>query len=295
MRKASLLLVVIGLSLSSCDRIEQLARRIFTHASQEPEAVMQVGDQVLYLDHVEAVIPDGLTGQDSIDFVQSFMRQWGTTQLMYSKAIQNVNTVSEIEEMAETYRRELIVNAYQQQLVAQKIAPIPEDSLRNFYQREKKSFPLEGTIVKGIFIKMPTKTPQQAKLSQWLRSMSDEDMEKISTYCDKHALSQEIFLDNWTPYSKIAALLPNFISPDDPRLGQGTIVEQSEDFSYYLRITEMVKDGQPRPYELARGDIEYTLTNLQKQDYIKNFQEELYNQAVEEGEIKFFEKTKTQP
>ena len=257
--------------LIGCDKIKQTAEHIFTHASVEPSAVMQVEGQTLYLDHLKSVIPDGLTGQDSVEFVQNYMRQWATTQLMYSKAIQNVNTTTEIDEMAETYRRELIVNAYQQQLVVQKIAPIPEDSLRNFYEREKKHFPMEGTIIKGIFIKIPTRAPHQSKLSQWLRSMDDEDLEKISTYCDQHAVAQEMFLENWTPYNKIISLLPDYVSPDDARLQQSTLVEQSEDFSYYLRITEMVKDGQPRPYELARGDVEYTLTNRQKLEISRIF------------------------
>lgn len=294
LKRIAVILLLPGL-LTSCDKIKQTAERIFTHASVEPTAVMQVEGQTLYFDHLKGVIPDGLTGSDSIEFVQNYMRQWATTQLMYSKAIQNINTTTEIDEMAETYRRELIVNAYQQQLVAQKTAPIPEDTLRSFYQREKKHFPLEGTIVKGIFIKLPTKAPHQSKLSQWLRGMDDEDMEKISSYCDQNAVAQEIFLDNWMPYNKIIALLPDYVSPDDARLQQSTLVEQSEDFSYYLRITEMVKDGEPRPYELARADVEYTLTNRQKLEYIKHFQDELYRQAVENGEVKLLNESKEQP
>ena len=154
---------------------------------------------------------------------------------------------------------------------------------------------MEGTIIKGIFIKIPTRAPHQSKLSQWLRGMDDEDLEKISTYCDQHAVTQEMFLENWTPYNKIIQLLPDYVSPDDARLQQSTLVEQSEDFSYYLRITEMVKDGQPRPYELARGDVEYTLTNRQKLEYIKNFQDELYRQALQNGEIKLLNESGKQP
>lgn len=292
MRRYLLSLLPLLLLLTGCDKARQLAGRVFTHSSAtNNDIVMQVGDETLYADYLKAIIPDGLTGQDSADFARDYMRQWATTQLMYSKAIQNLDATEEIDEMAETYRRELIVNAYQQQLVAQKTSPIPEDSLIAFYEREKKQFPLEETLVKGVFIKVPTKAPKQAQLSKWLKTMSDDDLESISKYCGEHAVFQEMFMEHWMPYGKIADFLPDRVEPGDPRLAGGTLVEQSEDFSYYLRLTETLKAGEPRPYELARGDILYLMTERQKLAYIKEFQKEIYRQAVKKGDVRISGKT----
>ena len=98
---------------------------------------------------------------------------------MYKKALRNIGNKKSIDQQAELYRKELIINQYQQQLIAEKLSDIPEDSLLAYYEKNKELFPLEAPVIKGIFIQLPTTSSDQADLKKWLSNTTDENLENI--------------------------------------------------------------------------------------------------------------------
>lgn len=254
------------------------------------EPVMEYQGEVLYLNEIKSAMPDGLvTSEDSSAFIESYKRKWASDKILYSQALNNVGNTEEIEELTEAYRKELIISEYLRKITDQNITPVTEDSLYHFYERNKERFILDYTVVKGVFIKVRSSAPDQSKLSKWLSDINDENLENIAKYCTKYAVSQNLFIEQWIPFSKASELMAKELNCNDPALSRGTIVQQSDDYTYYLKITGLCKEGSSQPFELVEANIYNLLNNKAKIDYIQQFYDDLYEKAVEKGSIKLYE------
>lgn len=272
--------IFILFTIVSCQQIQRDLTR---------DAVLEMNGNFLYLDEIEQVIPQGLSIADSVEYAESYKKQWIIGNLMYNKAKENVGNSQDIEKLAEIYRRELIINKYQQQLILEKLKSIPEDSLISLYEKRKEHFLLDAPLIKGIFIQVHNTAQGQDSLSRLLSDINDENLESIMRYCTGNALKYEFFIDNWVPYNTIIENLPNKIESTDPILSRGTIVQQSEESSYYLKVIGLCKAGEPSPYELIKNELYNILLNKEKIQFITNLRQELYNEAIENGIVHFYE------
>ena len=282
MKKTLSIAIVIGLviGVTSCKQ----TLRDFTR-----DAVLEVDGEILYQDEIEDFIPEGINPNDSLYLAESYKKQWVTQVLMYKKAYSNIGNNAKIKHLVESYRKELIINQYQQQLITEKLGNIAEDSLLSYYDKNKELFLLDEAVIKGIFIKVPTSAVEQDELNKWLSNTIDENLEKIMRYCTQHAILYEFFLESWSPYKKITSMMPESIDSNDPALTRGTIVQKKEDYTYYLRITGKCNAGSPQPYEMVGPELQNIMINQEKIKFINHFQQSLYNKALENGDIIFFD------
>ncbi|MBQ1176775.1 MAG: hypothetical protein IIX52_04330 [Paludibacteraceae bacterium] len=274
------LVLILALGITSC----QQTLRDFTR-----DAVLEVEGVVLYQDEIDDFIPEGISASDSTYLVETFKKQWITRVLVYKMAYKNIGNSAEIKQMADAYQKELTINHYQQQLIAENLNEVSEDSLMSYYQKNKELFLLDEAVIKGIFIKLPSSSIEQEDLVNWLSNTTDENLENIMRYCTQHAVFYEFFLESWTPYGKIAHMLPESVDSNDPALTRGSIKQAKEDYTYYLRITGKCNAGQPQPYEMIRPELQNILLNQEKIKFIQTFQQSLYDKAIANGQIKYFE------
>ncbi len=281
MRAGIPIAITLMLLVASCHR------SVILDIDREP--VMELYGNVLYFDEIETNMPSGLSSPDSVNFVESYKKKWALDKLVYNTALNNVGSSTEIDHLVERYRKELIISEYIDKITTQNIEPVSEDSLYAFYQQQKENFPLSEPVAKGIFIKVATNVPDQAKLSKWISNISDANLENIMRYCTKHASYQQLFLDNWIPFSKVSELMAQPVESTDPVLSRGAVIQQTAEFTYYLKITGLCLAGTPQPFELVESDLNNILTNKAKIDYIKNFYDQLYDKAIRRGTITLYE------
>lgn len=270
-RTAAIISLAVAICLTACDQISFDFGR---------KPVLSVGTKVLYYDEIEAIMPAGLTPHDSTVFVESYKKHWATDALLYEKAIENIKNTDEIDKIVEDYRRNLIINEYQQQIAIQNLAPVEEDSIKAFYDIEKSNFKLDEVIMKGIVLRIPLKTPEQGKLLKLLANYNEEgNMEEIAHYCTKYALKYEFFSETWTPYNDIAPILAKPIDCGHIITGR-TISQVADDFCCYLLIIDILHPGDPKPLEFIRDDIFKILYSRNKVRYIGTFKENLYQKGL---------------
>jgi hypothetical protein len=72
-------------------------------------------------------------------------------------------------------------------------------------------------------------------------------------------------------------------------LSSRRFVECADSTQYYLlRISSFRKPGQTEPYEMAKNRILAILINKQKADFMSKFEDELYQDAVKDKTVKFY-------
>ena len=115
----------------------------------------------LYHEDLQAVLPAGLSKDDSLLFAEHYIRNWAEDVLLYKKAQSNIPNSGEIDKLVENYRKALIMHAYQQALINQTLSEeISETELADYYEKHQELFKVESPLIKGLFIKVPLTAPQ---------------------------------------------------------------------------------------------------------------------------------------
>lgn len=280
MRKFSAISIFAFLILAcSCDRLA------VNDYGKTP--VMEVAGQILYYEDIMEIMPSGLSSTDSSNFADNYKHRWAVNALLYDKAANNVD-MKNINRRVEQFKKELIINEYKKALVESRMENISDDSIEIFYESRKDIFPLDDAVVKGVFLKVPANAKNQKQLVTWLEDLSDENLDNIMRYCTQYALECKFFNDSWTYYSEISPLLLQRLDSTDPQITRGVIVQTSEKENCYMRISGLIHAGKPMPLELATAEIRNILTNKQKHNIIRDFENELYKEAENDNLIKTY-------
>ena len=252
--------------------------------------MVQAGNTFLYLEEMQQQLPYGLSGGDSIKFVQEFVQKWVEEQVLYEKAEHNVRGDESIERMVNDYRRTLVMNNYERRLLQQKVSEeLPEEELLQYYENNKQLFILEESVVKGVFIKVPLNSPGLKDLKKWYKDSSDEALEQMEGYAFRHAVIYEYFYEHWLPISELEGkVVINLAELSDDFDKQRDIEAKDDEFCYLLHIEEYVAKGEVKPYDLARHEIVDLLANYRKVELMNKVKQDLYNESVEKGRIKYY-------
>ncbi len=250
----------------------------------------EVNGEYLYQDEIQEVIPENVLPEDSVSVAQNYVRNWITNVLLYEHAERNIQNKEQIDELTEAYRQSLIIHQYRQSMLQERFTDEPsETQLHEFYDQNKDKFLLTETVVQGIFIKVSLDAPKLEYLVQNLQNYNKKSLENIEKYTIQNAAEYDYFGDRWLPISQVLKKIPlGTENQSQIPIDQSFISFKDSTHYYLLRVLDRRKAGEIEPYGLAKEKVSLILTNQQKTDFIKNFEQNIYDEAVRKGKVKFF-------
>ena len=272
--------VIIGLLVSflfiGCTALEK---------KQQAGAAVELNGQYLYRSTLDSLTV-GLDPEDSTRVVQQYVGQWAKDILVYDNA--KTRTNGEIERLVEDYRRALYVHAYEEYLVERRMPKAVADStIAQLYDQMPDRFLLDESIVKGILVVIPKDAPKIDKLRGW---MAKQDLDAIEKYAYQNASVYELFIDKWLTATDILTQMPIERTELETRLKTKNQVEQTDSLkTYILQVTDKHLRGEKMPMEYARPQIEKIVLNARQVDFLNKERERLYNEAMQNQKIKFYE------
>ena len=197
-----------------------------------------------------------------------------------------------IDKLVDAYRRSLLRYRYQEKLIQEKLSDeIQESDVLTYYDTNKEKFVLDKNLIKGLFLKVPADAPNLSEVKTWYKSGNVASLEKIEKYSIQNAAIYEYFFDKWVDFDEIRNNIPNQISNPESFLRTNKTLEVTDSsFCYLLNIRQVLLKGQVEPFEYAEPRIREILINQRKLDFIKEFEEELYNDALDGGDVIFYNK-----
>ena len=279
MRKLSWLLFAVSLLLVSCS--EQV-----NHKGKTP--LVEVDGNFLYKEDVAAILPVGVSSEDSAAFVDRFIQNWTEDVLFYETAEHNIPDNQLLEERVAQYRRALILHSFQQELVGQKLSlQFTDEEVRSYLEENKSLFLIEYPLIKGLFIKVPLSAPKIAQLRKWYKSAQQSAIESLEKYSLQHAVKYEYFYDKWLPMSDVLNLLPRGSESTEAYLSKKETVELKDTaYYYFLHITDYLPSGSEAPFEYAEPRVREVLSNTHKADFLRKVRSDLYEEAKMNNRIK---------
>jgi hypothetical protein len=281
MRACSLILAFVFL-LGACKEIL---------SSDENDVIAKVQGRVLHRYEVREAILAGVSSEDSLLIAESYIDKWVKDALVYYVALPNLESEKrDINKLVESYRHSLVKHRFQEKLVQERlVANIGESDKRSFYEENKKMFVLDKTLIRGLFLKIPIDAPGLADVKKWYRSNAVESLEKIEKYSVQNASVYDYFYDRWVDFDEVRSNFPVGRLNANVFFNTNKFVEVSDSsFCYLLNIQDYVLRGNIAPYEYAESRILNILTSQRKREFLKDFENELYIDAVRSGDVKFF-------
>ena len=212
--------------------------------------VVKLHDRGLSRESLLQALPKRLSSADSLIWTESYLKQWIKDELVYDVAQRNMDdeTKAEIDRLVDSYRRSLVRYRYQEQLVKERLSA-------NITEAEKEAFYAENR----------------------------------EEFVLDHSLIKGLFL-------KVPLGAPNLSevkrwyrskSEDSIEKIEKYSVQNAVVYEYFYDKWVDFK-GEIAPYEYVAPQVFEMLVNQRKVKFLKDFEEELYDDAVRAGDVVFF-------
>lgn len=281
MKKRNVSLIAVLAMLTACSSTVD-------HHGKTP--LVEVDGNFLYKEDVKSGMPVGLSSKDSAAFVEKYIRNWVEDALLYEKAESNVTDGERIDELVRNYRKSLIMHSYQQSLIEQELTgELSEEEMRSFYDANKMLFQVDETLLKGLFIKVPSGASGINRIRRWYKLKDAESIDRLEKYSLSNAVDYMYFYDRWIPASVLLAKLPLKIKDAEQYFRQNRHVELKDSaYYYFLHVDDMLLRGQEMPFEAAHDEVKKVLGNLKQADFMRQVRTDMYRRAEEKNEIKYY-------
>lgn len=257
------------------------------HKGRTP--LVQIDNDFLYKEDVVSVIPPGVSEKDSTEMAEKYIRGWIDDMLLYKKAEGNIPDNDKIDELVKAYRKTLITHSYIEQIVGQEVeGNISDTEIGKYYEDNKDIFLATEPYVKGLYIKVPNTASGISQVRHWYKDSSEGAIDRLEKYGLRNAVDYEYFYDRWRPLNEILLRMP-VNETDRGRFKKERNIEVSDSaFHYFLHVDEYLGEGEILPLEYAEKEIREILMNTKRIEFISRMKEDLYNEASDNNDIKYF-------
>jgi len=271
---------------SSCEWLSSL--------NDEREPVARVKEQFLYMEDVLAVMPELTSKEDSADFVRNFSEKWVEEQVMIDRASINLNKgMTEIENKVKTYRNSLLIYAYEEALVRQKLDTVLTAlQIKGYYNDHKEDFILRDDVYRMLFLKLDKNTPRLAELRQWFDYADrQEKLSLLTDYSIQFALDYSLDDKKWWRSNEMMQRLPFKVDSLVSLNANNKLLEiQKDEFLYVLEFLDMKSKNNPSPLGLVKPAIRTIMLNERKIQLVKELRKDLMSDGIRKNHIEYFSK-----
>jgi hypothetical protein len=257
--------------------------------NKEGRIIASVNEKDLMLEEVLEEMPIQI--EDSSFFVERYMNDWIRNQLMiYHAEINLSSAIQNYEKQIKEYRASLLIYAYQQELINQNFdTSISLKQVTDYYNQYKDEFKLSKNIFKGRFIVVDRSAPKLINLNKWYKSDTESSLEDLNDYCQQFAKEYYLEDDRWQYFSIFNQKLPEFIIEESYFLENTKgVVFEDDNLRYYVFIKDYLINGSISPLEMEQEKIKNVLLNKNKIEYLKQLEDELYQNGLALKKIKIY-------
>ena len=249
--------------------------------------VAKAGNEVLSLDDYKENYISIESVKDSSILAKKSIENWAIESLFYQEAMSKLNADEmEIDKQVEAYKKSLVNYIYQTKLIEANLdTNITRREIEQYYSDHENNFILKENIVKVHYFKIPVKAPGLEKIKRLLRSYAyvPKDVDQLKNLCMQNA--ENFFMNDstWLYLEDIKKEIPKLRDQPDFNLGQGRVLEFTDElYYYYLRIIEVkVKNGLS-PLNFERQNIKNFIINKKKTQLINDYKFQLLEKAKTE-------------
>lgn len=249
-----------------------------------------VDGESIYLDEATQGMPQGLSSRDSAEYIHQFIRTRARDILLYQQASGELDQSDNIDQLVESYRRSLVIFAYQQKMLAEQMKKgITDADVKAFYDNNHDRFPAGHDLIRGIFIKIPKNATDLGKLRKIYRKSTSDALSQIESFCVQNNGRFEVFYDHWVILDDILDQISHDTGDNDSFLRNHSSLDVVVgDFVYLLYVDDYVLAGTTAPFDYIKDEVRNVLSNTRRTTFITQMEQNMLRQAEKKGDVTYY-------
>lgn len=258
---------------------------------EKPKPLARSFDRFLYPEDLQGVVPEGVTGDDSVQLIRAYVEQWLRQQTLLHYAQRNITiNTKRLEAQVEEYKNGLIVYEYEQALVSQKLdTVVTATEIRDYYHARQELFILRQPILKVSYIQLRSGAPELDRVKRLFLSTDFEEQDLLEKYCARYATQYSLRDTTWQYADDLMKKIPLTHIGEENYSRTGRIFEIIENNELYLIILHDSKFRDTRsPLSLVYGNIRNLILNKRKIDLVDQMQKSVVTDAQKKNNIEIY-------
>ena len=276
-------IAIIGIVLSALTSCRAISSFL-----NDDEAVAEVGASKLYRKELNALIPKGVSSEDSVRLARQYINTWALEQVFLNIAEEQLSKAEkDVSRELEDYRRSLLKYRYEQLYVNERLdTAVSDEMVEEYFALHEEKFVLQRPIVKARYLRIASDSPALAKIRKKMSSDEVQDLVDADSLAYSSALKFVTWGNEWIDIMTLA----REFSVDHVSLTsmiRGGWVEKTDttgitDLAY---ISEMMGKGTTAPVEYCAPSIRDIIISVRKQTLITGLEQDLLNDARKTGKL----------
>jgi len=246
---------------------------------EEDPVLARAFERDLRWSELRQVIPMGANPTDSTAMAEAYIDNWLRQQVELHHAEQNLEASrKEFEVELRDYRNSLLLFAYEEELVRQRLdTVITEAEIEAYYQSNGHEFDLSEELLRARWFMLPADDRKAiARLKDRFLSNQADDMREVELALVQRGVSITDRSKVWLTAGELRNEVPLDALPEVSK----RMVLPSENSVWFLDIIELRPRHAPAPIEIVRHDIRTILLNRRKIDLVARMRQDLYEHAL---------------
>lgn len=248
-------------------------------------------DDYLFESDLYGMILPGTSSTDSLNLTRNYIDSWIKKKILIHHAEKNL-TESQLDfsEELDNYRNSLVVFAYENLLIAQRLDTIVSNSeIEKYYLDNQTNFHLTNNIVRLSYVKIPIGSKQTKQIRRYFYSENPGDKERLADLCDRY--STKYFLDEktWLIFDDVMKEVPIQTYNQEEFLRFRREFEIQD--SLYLYLTKFydfkIKESMS-PLQFEKNRIKSIILNKRKLALLDSMRQDIYDEAVKKNIIETY-------
>lgn len=273
-------IMIVLPSVSSCRAISSFLKG--------GEVVAEVGSEKLYRTDLDAVIPKGISKDDSTYLAKQYINTWAT-ELVYLEIAEEQLSKNEkdVTRELEDYRKSLLKYRYEQLYVNERLdTSVTDEEVEEYYNAHQEKFILKRPLVKARFLSISEDSPAKEMIRKRMSSKEVDDLVEADSLAYSSALKFTTWSDNWID---VTVLSREFSMDYETLLSQikNKWIENVDTLGVarIAYINEIMKKGEVAPVEYSSPSIKDIIISSRKQALISTLEQDLLKDARENGKF----------
>ena len=251
----------------------------------------RVDDDYLFESDIAGLVSPGTSATDSLNLTRNYIDSWVKKKILIHQAEKNLtedqlNFSRELED----YRNSLVVFAYENMLVEQRLDTIVSDiEMEAYYLENQNNFLLTNNIVRLSYVKVPLDSKQTRQIRRYFYSDDPDDKEKLADLCDKYFMQYFVDDQTWLIFDDVMKEIPIQTYNQEEILRYRRTFEMQD--SLYLYLTKFfdfkIKESTS-PLQFEKERIKSIILNKRKLTLLNTMRQDVYDEALQKNTIEIY-------
>lgn len=279
----AIVLLTVFVFITSCD---------FLREDDHKTPIARVNDSYLYIEDIEDIVSNGLTGTDSTIIVNNYINRWATQELLIEGANINLSEqkLNDFDRLVDQYRKDLMSKAYMEALVKKNIDTVVSlDEAEEFYEANQENFRLNEELIKFRYINVNENISDLKEITKRFKDFKEEDktiLDSISIQFRNYSLNDSIWVKVNQVINKIPAVT---VLEKEQLLKKSNFIQLKDSLGLYLiKINDVLLRNEIAPLEYIKPTIDQIVINRRKLELVKQLEKDITKDAIENKKFEIY-------